>query len=62
MAALEAHDHVGLARQSVHDLAFALVAPLGADDGHICHIRTSFAVPNLDTTQIAQNGTKIFTH
>ena len=35
VAALEADDHVGAARQPVDDLALAFVAPLGADDGHI---------------------------
>ena len=37
MPALEPHDHVGLLRQPVDDLAFALVAPLGAHDNHIRH-------------------------
>ena len=37
MAALEAHDHVGAARQPVDDLALAFVAPLGADDGDVSH-------------------------
>jgi hypothetical protein len=36
--ALEARDHVGALAQPVDDLALALVAPLGADDHHICHI------------------------
>ena len=38
VAALEADDHVGAARQPVDDLALAFVAPLGADDGHIGHV------------------------
>ena len=37
VAALEAHDDVGLFREPVDDLALALVAPLGADDDHIRH-------------------------
>ena len=36
VAALEAHDDLGARRQPVDDLAFALVAPLGAD---YCDIR-----------------------
>ena len=38
VAALEAHDHVGAARQPVDDLALAFVAPLGADDGDVSHV------------------------
>ena len=38
VAALEAHDHVGAARQPVDDLALAFVAPLGADDGDVAHV------------------------
>jgi hypothetical protein len=37
VAALEAHDDVGLFRQPVDDLALPLVAPLGADDDNIGH-------------------------
>ena len=37
MAALEADDDVGLLGQPIDDLAFALVAPLGADHDNICH-------------------------
>ncbi len=37
VAALEAHDDVGLLRQPVDDLALPLVAPLGADDDDIGH-------------------------
>ena len=33
--ALEAHDHVGPARQPVDDLALAFIAPLGADHGDV---------------------------
>ena len=36
--ALEAHDNVGPLRQPVDDLALALVAPLGADHHHVCHV------------------------
>ena len=39
MAALEAHDDVGLLRQPVDDLALPFVAPLGADDDNISHSR-----------------------
>ena len=45
MAALEAHHDVGGDRQPVDDLAFALVAPLGADNNHIRH-RRAFLDPN----------------
>ena len=38
VAALEAHDDVGAAREPVDDFAFALVAPLGADDGDVSHV------------------------
>ena len=38
VAALEADDHVGAAREPVDDLALAFVAPLGADDGDITHV------------------------
>ena len=37
VAALEADDDVGLLGQPVDDLAFTLVAPLGADHDNICH-------------------------
>ena len=37
VAALEAHDDVGLLRQPVDDLALPFVAPLGADDDDIGH-------------------------
>ena len=37
MAALKADDDVGLLGQPIDDLAFALVAPLGADHDNICH-------------------------
>ena len=36
--ALIADDHIGIARQHVHDLAFSLVAPLGSDDHQCCHL------------------------
>ncbi len=39
VAALEAHDDVGLLRQPVDDLALPFVAPLGADDDNIGHSR-----------------------
>ena len=38
VAALEADDHVGAAREPVDDLALAFVAPLGADDGDVAHV------------------------
>ena len=37
VAALEAHHDIRAAGQPVHDLALALVAPLGADHRHVCH-------------------------
>ena len=37
VAALEAHDDVGLLGQPVDDLAFAFVAPLGSDHHDIRH-------------------------
>ena len=37
MAALKAHDDIGPDRQPVDDLAFSLVAPLGADNDNIGH-------------------------
>ena len=37
VTALIAHHHVGALAQPVHDLAFALVAPLGADHDDIRH-------------------------
>ena len=37
VAALEAHDDVGLLRQPVDDLALPFVTPLGADDDNIGH-------------------------
>ena len=49
VAALEAHDRVGLLGEQVGDLALALVAPLGADyhdSGHAeCSLRTAGARP-----------------
>ncbi len=38
VAALEAHHDIRPRRQPVDDLAFALVAPLGADNDHISHV------------------------
>ena len=35
LAALKANHGIGAARQPVHDLAFAFVAPLGTDHRHI---------------------------
>ena len=40
VAALEAHDDIGLLRQPVDDLALPLVTPLGADDDNIGHFVT----------------------
>jgi len=37
VAALKAHDDIGLLRQPVDDLAFTLVAPLGANHHDIRH-------------------------
>jgi hypothetical protein len=42
VAALEAHHALGMIGQPVDDLAFALVAPLGADDDDVlCHCYAS---------------------
>src|SRR5258708_4162096 len=41
VAALEAHHYVGALRQPIDDLAFPLVAPLGADHRDIRHVRTN---------------------
>ena len=48
VAALEADDHVGPAREPVDDLALAFVAPLGADDGYIGH----FEIPCLEGARL----------
>ena len=40
VAALEAHDHVGPAGEPVDDLAFALVAPLRADDRNVAQVES----------------------
>jgi hypothetical protein len=37
VAALEADNDVSLLGQPIDNLAFALVAPLGADHDNICH-------------------------
>ena len=37
VAALEPHDDIGAAGQPVHHLAFALIAPLRANNRHISH-------------------------
>ena len=42
VAALEAHDDIGALRQPVHDLTFALVAPLGADHDNVRHSSRPF--------------------
>ena len=42
MAALKPHDDVGADRQPIDDLAFSLVAPLGADNDDIGHRRLLF--------------------
>ncbi len=41
MAALEAHHDIGALGQPIDDLALALVAPLGADDHDIGHVKSS---------------------
>ena len=38
MTALKPRDHIGAFRQPIHDLAFAFVTPLRADNHHIRHI------------------------
>src|SRR5829696_8367757 len=45
VAALEAHDHVGLLGEPVDDLALALVAPLGADHHDIRHCESPHEKP-----------------
>ncbi len=40
VTALEAYHHVGAARQPVDDLSLAFVAPLGADDCDVSHVRS----------------------
>ena len=45
VAALEAHDDVGALGQPVDDLAFALVAPLGADHHHVRHLESASGAP-----------------
>jgi hypothetical protein len=42
VAALEADHHVRAAGEPIDDLAFAFVAPLGADDGHVTHEKSLF--------------------
>ena len=37
VAPLEAHHHLGVLREQVHDLALPLVSPLRSDDDHIRH-------------------------
>jgi len=41
MPALETHHDIGALRQPIDDLALAFVAPLGADDHDIGHVRKS---------------------
>ena len=45
VAALEAGDHVGALGEPVDDLALALVAPLGAHDHHVAHVRRPSPLP-----------------
>ena len=40
VAALKPHDDIGALRQPIHDLAFALVAPLGTDHDNVRHSHT----------------------
>jgi hypothetical protein len=47
MAALEADDHIRLLAQPIDNLAFSLVAPLGADDHDIRH--RSLSIKDADT-------------
>ena len=42
VAALKAHDDIGLLGEPVDDLALAFVTPLGADDDHIGHEASFF--------------------
>ena len=52
VAALEAHDDVGLLRQPVDDLALPFVAPLGADDDNIGHFADIPSATHLCTSMI----------
>jgi hypothetical protein len=45
VAALKAHDHVRLLGEPIDDLAFALVAPLGAHDDRVRHRRPPMKNP-----------------
>src|ERR1700746_3820485 len=58
VAALEAHDDVGLLRQPVDDLALPFVAPLGADDDNIGHWRTNPS-RNLRVTRARRLGQQV---
>src|SRR5437588_6684033 len=53
VAALEAHDDVGLLRQPVDDLALPFVAPLGADDDNIGHLAGIPLCNHLHTSMIS---------
>lgn len=46
VTALKARDHIGAFGQPVHDLALALVAPLGAHDNHVRHLDLSSGFSN----------------
>ena len=57
VAALEAHDDIGLDRQPVDDLAFSFIAPLGADDDNIGHAEASLSKAAQNVAD-RQNGPK----
>ena len=63
VAALEAHHDIGARRQPVDDLAFAFVAPLGADHRNIGHRIATARIPPFvsrvrATTSAANGGRK----
>src|SRR5687768_5054414 len=54
--ALEAHHHLGIGGQPVHDFPFTFIAPLGANDDHVHQPRTSTChVPSRRTSTRSQS-------
>ena len=49
VAALEAHDDIGALRQPIDDFSLPFVAPLGADDGDIGHLKLLLRRPSEST-------------
>ena len=41
VATLESHDGVSALGEEIHDRAFTLIAPLGADDDNVCAQRSA---------------------